>query len=191
MSATKIISNTDKFMNLFTCYGRNKNKVINRLEKRGFSEFRERTLKDNSQVLLAYRTPKNLATYAYRFFPDLSMVKKESGIKRAFWQYLIELNQVRKTVIDKKGKMIKEYLQRLRFIDDVCVEKEKRIYYPEQDLKIEKTEIPNTWKEYDKTLVKSYEKSWGDNFYKYFQEADGTNYYIKDIEGVAYRFSSK
>ena len=28
MSATKIISNTDKFMNLFTCYGRNKNKVI-------------------------------------------------------------------------------------------------------------------------------------------------------------------
>ena len=68
MQATKIIGNIDRFKNLFTKYGRNKNAVIDKLKKHGYDEFRERTLKDKSQVMLAYRGSKKLADFAFRFF---------------------------------------------------------------------------------------------------------------------------
>ena len=194
MQATKIIGKFDRFTNSFTKYGRNKNEIMKRLEKRGFSEFRERTLNDKSQVMLAYRGSKRLADYAYRFFPDLSIEKKESGKKRAFFSRSISVQKIWKSLKDKRGNLISEYCKRMRYENDVFIEKEERFNDLVKDILIVKEEMargendPNLGLE---NIIKSYVRINGNDMYSFYQQADGTKNYIKNIDGIEYKYSSK
>lgn len=194
MQATKIIGKFDRFTNSFTKYGRNKNEIMKRLEKQGFSEFRERTLNDKSQVMLAYRGSKRLADYAYRFFPDLSIEKKESGKKRAFFSRSISVQKIWKSLKDKRGNLISEYYKRMRYENDVFMEKEERFNDLVKDTLVVKEEIvrgvndPNLGLN---DIVKSYVKISGNDMYGIYQQSDGIRNYIKNIGGVEYKFSSK
>ena len=194
MQATKIIGKFDRFTNSFTKYGRNKNEIMKRLEKRGFSEFRERTLNDKSQVMLAYRGSKRLADYAYRFFPDLSIEKKESGKKTAFFSRSISVQKIWKSLKDNKGNLIREYLKKIRYENGVFVEKEERINDLVKDFLIVKEENSRGVNDPNiklKNIVRTYSKLKDDNIYSFHQLDDGTRVYFKNIDGVEYRFRSK
>ena len=139
MQTTKIIGNIDRFKNSFTKYGRNKNAIMNKLKEQGYNEFRERTLKDKSQVMLAYRGSKKLADFAFRFFPDLSIEQKYSGFKRAFFRNTIKVQKIIKALHDGNGKLINDYTKKMRYENGEFVEKEERINDLVKDVLIEKT----------------------------------------------------
>ena len=115
MQATKIINNVDRFTNYFTKYGRNKNNLLNDLKNAGYNEFRERTLKDKSQVLLAYKDNQPLASYAFRLFPNLSMIQKSTSSTKILSFIKINLKRITKLFVNEKGEEVKEYSKNLRY----------------------------------------------------------------------------
>jgi hypothetical protein len=144
--------------------------------------------------MLAYKGSKRLADYAYRFFPDLSIEKKESGKKRAFFSRSISVQKIWKSLKDNKGNVIREYLKKIHNENDVFVEKEERINDLVKDFLIVKEENSRGVNDPNiklKNIVKSYSKLKGDDIYSYYQLADGTRHYIKNIGGIEYKFSSK
>ena len=126
MQATKIIGKFDRFTNSFTKYGRNKNEIMKRLEKRGFSEFRERTLKDKSQVLLAYKEGKNLAEYAFRLYPNLSMIQKYISKSYALINFPLSRIKINKMYIDPKGKNLFEKSTCSRYLNKKLTEDDNK-----------------------------------------------------------------
>ena len=188
---TRIISSADRFKNAFTKYGRNKNNLLKNLEKHGFTQFREKSLKDKSQVLLANKPGDNIRGYAFRLFPDLSMEQKYIDIKDALFSIPIKMLKITKIFADKSGKAIKEHSKKILYQNNTFIDKEERIWDIKKDIHIDKFERPGTWEEQGMKLTKTYEKTWDNNSYKFLQEADGTRHYIKYINGIEYKFSSK
>lgn len=194
MSATKIIGNIDVFKNGFTRYGRNKNYLMQQLKDYGFSEFRERTLKDKSQVMLAYRGSKKLADFAFRFFPDLSIEQKNIKRMQAYFINSHKLQIISKSLHDKKGKLVNDYIKKMRYENGEFLKKEEIIKDKVKDVLIKKEEtirgvsVPSLR---IKNVVKSYVKLKDNDMYGFYQQADGTRHYVKNIDGVKYKFSSK
>ena len=194
MSITKIINNNDRFLNVFTRNGRNKNKIIKRLERQGFSEFRERTLKDNSQVMLAYKAGNKLAESVYRFFPDLSRREKFIDKGHAFFSKEIKVHLISKNLRDKAGNILKSSKKKMRYENGVLVRKEEIIndwvkfsfIEKEENIKgksISALKLNN--------IVKSCVKKDGKDMCGVYEQADGTKHCIMNINGVEHKFSSK
>ena len=188
MQATRIIGNFDKFTNSFTRYGRNKNFIIQELKDSGFSEFRERTLKDKSQVLLAYKEGKNLAEYAFRLYPNLSMIQKYISKSYALINFPLSRIKINKMYIDPKGKNLFEKSTCSRYLNKKLTEKNTRIWDFKKDIDIIKDELFSPLGEND--IIKSYEKRWDGNNYKFTQYANNKRSYYKNIDGIEYSFNS-
>lgn len=194
MQVTKVIGKMDFFKNKFKTQGRSENCLILQLKDMGFSEFRERTLKDKSKVMLAYKSGKKLAEFACRIFPDLSIEQKYIKHMSAFFKNSHKLQIISKTFQDKYGETIKEYTKKMRYLNGAFVEKDERYNDYVKDILIVKEETPRGENDPNlklKNIVKSYSRLKGDDIYSCYQQADGTRNYIKNIGGVEYKFSSK
>ena len=194
MQVTKVIGKIDVLKNSFTRQGSNENCLILQLKDIGFSEFRERTLKDKSKVMLAYKSGKNLAEFACRIFPDLSIEQKYIRYMSAFFKNSRKLQIISKTLQDKYGETIKEYTKKMRYLNGVFVEKDERYNDYVKDILVIKEETPRGENDPNlklKNIVKSYSRLKGDDIYSCYQLADGTRHYRKNIDGVEYKFSSK
>ncbi len=188
MQATKIIGKFDRFTNSFTKYGRNKNKLLQELKKQGFSEFRERNLKDKSQVLLAYKNGKNLAEYAFRLYPDLSMIQKYISKSYALINFPLSRIKINKMYINPKGQNIFEKSTCSRYLNGKLTEKNTRIWDFKKDIDITKDEF--FYQSGENGIKKSYEKRWDGNNYKFTQYVNDKRSYYKNIDSMEYSFDS-
>ena len=194
MQVTKVIGKIDIFKNKFTTQGRSENCLILQLKDLGFSEFRERTLKDKSKVMLAYKSSKKLAEFACRIFPDLSIEQKYIKHMSAFFKNSRKLQIISKTLQDKYGETTKEYTKKMRYLNDVFIEKDERINDYVKDILVVKEETPRGENDPNlklNNIVKSYSRLKDNDIYSFYQLADGTRHYRKNIDGIKYEFSSK
>lgn len=194
MSATKIIGNIDVFKNGFTRYGRNKNYLMQQLKDYGFSEFRERTLKDKSQVMLAYKAGKDFAEFSCRNFPDSSMVQKYILYRNYNFTFPALVQRISKIFIGKDGKTENEYIKRIVYEKGVFAKKEEKFDFRDKDVlikKIESVKGENVHSLKLKNVVKSYCRVDGNDLFAVYEQADGTKHCVMNIDGIEHKFSSK
>ncbi len=194
MKTTKIISNVDIFKNSFTRYGRNKNYLMQQLKDYGFSEFRERTLKDKSQVMLAYKADKDLAEFSCRIFPDSSMVQKYILYRNYMFSFPVKIQRISKIFIKKNGKTENEYIKRMVYEKGMFTKKEEKIDFMDKDVLVKKVESvkgENVHSLKLKNVVKSYSRVDGNDLFALYEQADGTKHCIMNIDGIEHKFSSK
>jgi hypothetical protein len=104
------------------------------------------------------------------------------------------LQIILKSLHDKKGKLVNDYIKKMRYENGEFLKKEEIIKDKVKDVLIKKEEttrgvsVPSLR---IKNVVKSYVKLKDNDMYGFYQQADGTRHYVKNIDGVKYKFSSK
>ena len=168
--------------------------MLQQLKDYGFSEFRERTLKDKSQVLLAYKADKDLAEFSCRIFPNSAMVQNYILYRNYMFSFPVKIQRISKIFIEKNGKTENEYIKRMVYEKGVFAKKEEKIDFMDKVVLVKKVESVNGEKVHSlklKNVVKSYSKMDGNDLFALYEQADGTKHCIMNIDGIEHKFTSK
>ena len=197
--ATRIIGVTDKFINTFSNYGRQRNHLFKELNEVGLKHIRERKLPDNSRVILGYQDKDaQRALFAFKVNPDLTMIQKTTSSSQALLPFKNITNTITRIFADKTGNAVKTEHQTAKYINDKLVYKSniKSKGDAHKSVQIDKngsgfiSNLDNSLNKSEK-VIKSVEFKNGKDYYGFAEQADGTRNYVKNIDGVEYSFTTK
>ena len=197
--ATRIIGVTDKFINTFSNYGRQRNHLFKELNEVGLKHIRERKLPDNSRVILGYQDKDaQRALFAFKVNPDLTMIQKTTSSSHALLPFKDVTNTITRVFADKTGNAVKTEHQTAKYINDKLVYKSniKCKGDAHKSVQIDKngsgfiSNLDNSLNKSEK-VIKSVEFKNGKDYYGFAEQADGTRNYVKNIDGVEYSFTTK
>ncbi len=197
--ATRIIGATDKMMNLFSRYGRERNNLFSELKQAGINHIRERKLSDNSRVILGYKNESSSrADYAFKVNPNLTMEQKTIKNRVALLPFQNLIKTITRVFTDNKGNMTKFEEKMVKYINNSIIYKSSTVKNGENKIKIIQTdEFGNNIKPLSKKLnndnskiIKSVEFQQDGNYYGFAEGTDGSKRFVKNIDGVEYSFTT-
>ena len=197
--ATRIIGATDKMMNLFSRYGRERNNLFSELKQAGINHIRERKLSDNSRVILGYKKESSSrANYAFKVNPNLTMEQKTITNRTMFLPFQNLIKTITRVFTDNKGNLTKFEEKIVKYINNSIIYKSSTVKNGENKIKIIQTdEFGNNIKPLSKKLnndnskiIKSVEFQQDGNYYGFAECTDGSKRFVKNIDGVEYSFTT-
>lgn len=193
---TRIIGASDRFVNLFTKYGRNRNHLFNELERKGMEHIVERKLDNNSRVILAYKDRyAKRCSYAFKVNPDLSLEQK------TYFPIKIMLprktcKRIDKIFADTNGNRIKQNTKSVTYINNKPIGEENITIKGSRLKRVAASEYANIEPRYTNVkesdnYVKCVENIKGKDSYTFLEHVDGSRTYIKNIGGQNYFFTTR
>ena len=193
---TKVIGFSDRVLNVFTKFGRQRNYLFKELNKNGYSYITERKLPNNSRVILGYKNESSKqARYAFKVNPDLTMEQKRIDKKFMLNGLGDRYLHIEKIWTDKSGKKVAEHIRDIKTRNKKVVGTHSYIvdYSKDATVKYDKecvnmvhgfssNQVSKIFKKTSMTKPKTYQ---------FMQYTDGTRDYSKFADGIEYKFSTK
>jgi hypothetical protein len=191
---TKIIGFGDKFCNIFTRYGRNRNNLYRELKDKGMTYIRERRLPNNSRVILGYKDAQaKSAEYAFKVNPDLTMEQKCVNTKYMLNGMGDVVVYIDKVWADSNGEKLEQEFRTIKYRDNKVVGKTRSTLNKEYSTVRTEGEGINWLTAIPDGRVKLYKREAVGNSDKYVmtEYEDGTRTYEKRVGDTEYFFSTK
>ena len=192
---TKIIGFSDKFFNIFTKYGRERNHLFKELNKNGYKYILERELPNNSRVILGYENQASKgARLAFKVNPDLTMEQKRIDKKYVLNGLGDKYLRIEKIWAGSDGKQIAKNARTIKTRNKkIAGKSEFTIDSKNAVVKYEGECVDMLSDLSSKQISKIYKrtKMLTPESYQFRQYTDGTRDYEKFINEIEYKFSTK
>ena len=193
---TKIIGFSDKVLNVFTKYGRQRNHLFKELNKNGYNYITERKLPNNSRVILGYQNEvSKQAQLAFKVNPDLTMEQKRIDKKYILNGLGDRYLRIEKVWTDKNGKKAVEHIRNIKTRNkkivgthslEIDYSKDATVKYDNECVDMISGFSSNKISKIFKKIEMAEPKA-----YLFIQHTNGTRNYTKFADGVEYNFSTK
>ena len=193
---TKIIGFSDKVLNVFTKYGRQRNHLFKELNENGYNYITERKLPNNSRVILGYQNKvSKQAQLAFKLNPDLTMEQKRIDKKYILNGLGDRYLRIEKVWTDKNGKKAVEHIRNIKTRNKKIVGTHSFIVDNSKDATVkfenECVDMVHGFSSRQVSKILKRTSMTKPKTYQFIQYTDGTRDYSKFADGVEYNFSTK
>ena len=190
---TRVIGVQDRFFNIFTKYGRNRNHLFKEMKAKGINHIRERRLQNNSRVILGYENADSkTASYAFMVNPDLTLEQKTVETKYMMNGFGDQYVYITKIWADNKGEKVNQEYRTLKYRNNKIVGKTRSTLDKKLSTARAEGEGIGWMTAIMDGRVKLYkrESMVNSDYYKMAEYEDGRREYEKRIGDTEYYFST-
>lgn len=190
---TRVIGVQDRFCNIFTRYGRNRNHLFKEFKAKGINHIREGRLQNNSRVILGYENADSKkASYAFMVHPDLTLEQKTVETKYMLNGFGDQYVYITKIWADNKGEQVNQEFRTLKYRNNKLVGKTRSTLDKElSTARAEGEGIGLMTSIMDgRTKLYKRESMVNSDYYRMTEYADGRREYEKRIGDTEYYFST-